>query len=182
MVESAKAFLKIKLADWAESWLLNLRQEYRPVSRLLSSEETASLRGYFTSDLLATVRVAVTGNISNPPFFSSLPQFGLPMPWDFSADPGLSVVDTIIISKPLIPEGRWFSILFLECVHLQQFQALGVSKLVGRYVHGLFKNGFDYAALPMERQARELQFRFDAGLKMFSVEREVEEAVLQGAI
>src|SRR6185295_2721825 len=74
MVESAKAFLKIKLADWAESWLLNLRQEYRPVSRLLSSEETASLRGYFASDLLAMVRVAVTGNISNPPFFSSLPQ------------------------------------------------------------------------------------------------------------
>jgi len=182
MVESAKAFLKSKLVDWAESWLLNLRQEYRPASRLLLPGELSGLSGYFAPDLLAKVRVASVETISNPPFFSNLPQLGLPTPWDFSADPGLAAVDTIIFSKPLMPEGRGLSILFRECVHLQQFQALGVSKFVNCYVQGLFKNGFDYAGLPMERQARDLQLRFDAGLKMFSVEREVEEAVLKGPV
>ena len=32
-------------------------------------------------------------------------------------------------------------------------------------MHGLFANGFNYPGLPMERQAEDLQFRYDAGLK-----------------
>lgn len=182
MVESGKAFLKVKLADWAESWLLNLRQEYRSVSRMLSTEEISGLRGYLGPDLLAVIRVAEVERIPNPPFFPGLSQFGLPVPWDFSAEPGLSVVDTVMLSKSLIPEGRVLSVLFHECVHLQQFQVLGVSKFIGRYVHGLFENGFDYRKLPMEQQAHDLQFRFDAGLKVFSVGDEVEQALLSGAI
>lgn len=182
MVERAAAFLKVKLADWAEAWLLNIRQEYRPESRALTADETAELRGYFGQNLLSLVRVAVTERIPNPSFFAGLPQLGLPIPWNFSTEPSLAAVDTILISKPLVPKGRLLSILFEECVHLQQFQALGASRLVSHYVHGLFENGFNYRGLPMERQARELQFRFDAGLKMFSVEREVEAALVSGAI
>ena len=182
MVEQAKALLKAKLVEWAEAWLLNLRQEYRAVSRALTPDEKAHLRGYFKPDLLLTLRVAESRRIPNPSFFPTLPSMGVPIPWDFSAESGLAAVDTVVLSRPLIPEDSWLSVLFLECVHIQQFQALGVAKLVGRYVNGLFMNGFDYAALPMERQARELQLRFDAGLVLFSVEHEVEQAVLSGAI
>jgi hypothetical protein len=182
MVETGKAFLKSKLADWAEGWLLNLRQEYRAAARALNRDETSALSGYLKPDLLTAVRVMEVERISNPPFFPSLSQFGIPVPWDFSGEPGLAVVDTVVLSKPLIPEGRWLSVLFHECVHLQQFQVLGVTRMVARYVHGLFDNGFDYRKLPMERQAHELQFRFDAGLRVFSVEQEVESALVNGNI
>ena len=182
MVKYAKEFMKAKLADWAESWLLNLRQDCRAVSRVLSDDEVAGLSGYFEADLLSMVRVSLMDQIPNPPFFSSLPEFGLPVPWNYSDQPGLALVDTAVISPARVPEGRWMSTLFLELVHLQQFQALGVSKFVARYVQGLFANGFNYAGLPMERQAEDLQFRFDAGLKMFSVEREVGRAIMSGAI
>lgn len=182
MVETGKAFLKVKLADWAESWLLNLRQDFRSASRQLTDQETSDLRGYFGAELLASVRVATVERIANPPFFGSLFDIGLPVPWDFSADAGLSAVDTIVLSEQLIPKGRWTSVLFHECVHVQQFQTLGVSRLISRYIHGLFENGFNYRALPMERQADDLRFRYDAGLKMFSVECEVEAAVLNGTI
>jgi hypothetical protein len=182
MVEQAKEFLKVKLMDWAESWLLNLRQEYRAASRALTEEEASGMRGYFSDELLAQVRIAPVERIANPGFFGSLPDLGIPVPWDFSAEPALSVVDTIVMSRPLIPADDWSSILFEECVHVQHFQTLGVSKLVGRYVSGLLANGFDYRGLPLERQARELRMRFDAGLKTFSVEQIVETALLKGAI
>ena len=182
MVKYAKEFLKAKIADWAEGWLLNMRQDCRAIARSLTDEEIADLSGYFRPDLLATVRVALLDRIPNPPFFNSLPDFGLPVPWDFSGQPGLAVVDTAVFSESLVLDGRWMSHLFHECVHLQQFQALGVSKMVARYVQGLFANGFDYAKLPMERQAHDLQFRFDAGLKVFSVEHEVEQALIGGKL
>jgi hypothetical protein len=53
---------------------------------------------------------------------------------------------------------------------------------VSRYIDGLFENGFNYSKLPMEQQAHELQFRFDAGLRVFSVEREVEQALISRVI
>jgi hypothetical protein len=178
MVEQAKTFLKVRLVDWVESWLLNLRQEYRAVARRLDAWEQAGLAGYLKPDLLGTVRVVEVDRIPNPSFFSSLSQFGLPVPWDFSSEPSLAVMDTIFLSTPLTPKDRRLSVLFHECVHLQQFQVLGLTRLVSRYIDGLFENGFNYGKLPMERQAHELQFRFDAGLKAFSVEREVEQALI----
>lgn len=182
MVERGKAFLKVRLVDWVESWLLILRQEYRVMARQLTAGEHAGLRGYLKPDLLDSVRVMDVERIPNPSFFSSLPQFGLPVPWDFSNEPSLAVMDTIFLSTSLAPETRRLSVLFHECVHLQQFQVLSLTKLVSRYIDGLFENGFNYSKLPMEQQAHELQFRFDAGLRPFSVEREVEQALISGQI
>ena len=182
MVERGKAFLKVRLVDWVESWLLNLRQEYRALARRLSAEEHAGLRGYLKPDLLDTVRIVELERIPNPPFFPSLANLGLPVPWNFSGEASLAVMDTILLSTPLTPPDRRLSVLFHECVHLQQFQVLGLTKLVSRYIDGLFDNGFNYGKLPMEQQAHELQFRYDAGLKAFSVEHEVEQALIAGAI
>jgi hypothetical protein len=182
MVERAMEFLKVKLIDWTESWLLNLRQEYRGAARALTVREISALRGYYSDDFLGRVRVVLVDRIPNPSFFGSLSKFGLPVPWDFSAEPGLAVVDVVFLSKELVPEGGLLHVLFEELVHIQQFQTLGISRLVGRYVRGLFMNGFDYARLPMERQADELRRRFDVGLAIFSVEHEVEGALLQGRI
>ena len=182
MVESGKAFLKVRLVDWVESWLLNLRQEYRAMARRLSAEEHAGLRGYLKPDLLDSVRIVELERIPNPPFFPSLSNLGLPVPWNFSSEASLAVMDTILLSTPLTPPDRRLSVLFHECVHLQQFQVLGLTKLVSRYIDGLFDNGFNYGKLPMEQQAHELQFRYDAGLKAFSVEHEVEQALIAGAI
>ena len=182
MVERGKAFLKVRLVDWVESWLLNLRQEYRAMARRLNAEELAGLRGYLKPDLLDAVRIVELERIPNPPFFPSLPGLGLPVPWNFSSQSSLAVMDTILLSTPLTPPDRRLSVLFHECVHLQQFQVLGLTKLVSRYIDGLFDNGFNYGKLPMEQQAHELQFRYDAGLKAFSVEREVEDALIAGVI
>src|SRR5690349_8904601 len=101
MVERGKAFLKVRLVDWVESWLLNLRQEYRAMARQLNAEELAGLRGYLKPDLLDTVRIVELERIPNPPFFPSLPSLGLPVPWNFSSQSSLAVMDTILLSTPL---------------------------------------------------------------------------------
>jgi hypothetical protein len=55
---------------------------------------------------------------------------------------------------------------------------LGVPAFAGRYVEGWAQSGFDYFAIPLERQAYELQNRFERGeLRNPDVEGSVREAL-----
>lgn len=52
---------------------------------------------------------------------------------------------------------------------------LGVDKLVDRYIDGWAGNGYDYDSIPLERDAYELQRKFESSPQsQLSVESEVE--------
>jgi hypothetical protein len=56
-------------------------------------------------------------------------------------------------------------------VHVVQYGWLGVAEFTSQYVEGWAQNEFSYAAIPLEREAYELQERFDSAPQdTFSVE------------
>ena len=77
---------------------------------------------------------------------------------DLTHASGITFVDTVLI-KGDRPPG--LSLLFHEAVHVLQFQELGIDGFVRRYVSGWVANGFKYSSIPLERDAYELQARFD---------------------
>ena len=166
-----------QILDAAESWLNETRNQLRPRGRMLERMESETLNGYFEDELLNSLRIVEVEKIENPKFFEMLPEIPLPVPYDYSAEASLCVIDTILMVKEKVPPGEWLSILFEECVHAQQFRIIGPYKMAARYLHGLIVNGFNYRDLPMEKQAHELLLRFDAGLRPFSVKAEVEMAL-----
>jgi hypothetical protein len=65
-------------------------------------------------------------------------------------------------------------------VHVVQYRILGVAAFVRRYVLGWANNGRRYEAIPLERDAYELQARFESNPgRPFSVEREAELLLLR---
>jgi hypothetical protein len=161
----------------AESWLHHLRTTHRPAAQVLGADEREHFCEYFSDEVLQAVRVAPVSRIENPEFFKLLPAADLPEPWDYSAHPALTAIDTILLIESRIPKGRRLSLLFKECVHVQQFLILGPYRMAAKYLHGLIVNGFDYRTLPLERQGDDLQLRFDAGYRPFSVKDEIERAL-----
>jgi len=84
---------------------------------------------------------------------------------------GITFVDTILISDLYAHDQPRISLLFHEMVHVVQYGWLGVSEFTSQYVQGWVQNGFVYAEIPLERDADELQKRFDsAPQNPFSVE------------
>ena len=63
-------------------------------------------------------------------------------------------------------------LLFHELVHSVQYRLLGVPRFSMLYVRGFLRTR-SYEAIPLERNARELEGRFSAGRAPFDVESEV---------
>ena len=171
-----------KLLQEGQKWLGGLRARHRPNGRPLTRAEFENLSGYFDDELLETIRVVKVDRIENPEFLHLLTTAELPIPWDYSQEDALAVIDTILLVESRIDPADLLSVLFQKCVFVVQFQVLGPYKMGARYLHGLIQNGFNYSELPMQRQAVDLQMRFDAGLRPFSVRTEVEEAVRKNRI
>lgn len=170
------AFVENLLQE-GQKWLADLREKHRPHGRRLTRSEIDHLQGYFEPDLLDMVRVVNVDSIENPAFLNLMPKAELPIPWDFSQEEALAVLDTILLVESRIDPADLLSILFQKCVFIVQFQLLGPYKMGARYLHGLIRNGFNYRELPMQKQAVDLQMRFDAGLRPFSVKAEVADAI-----
>lgn len=126
---------------------------------------------FFLSETLELPRVAGVLRIENPPFYADLLKAGPSVPLDFTAMAGITLVDTILVSRERadVSELGLRSLLFHECVHVAQYQHLGLERFVHEYVSGWAKNGYQYEAIPLEQQAYELQHRFLSGDE-FSVE------------
>ena len=66
------------------------------------------------------------------------------------------------------------ALIFHECVHVAQYQILGVGEFIRRYVEGWAANGYEYASIPLEVDAYALQGRFETSPNApFSVESDV---------
>ena len=158
------------------SWILSQRDALRPTSATLSVDYKDRYSAYFQPETLAAVRYQLVDVIENPGFYDDLSERGLDKPLDFSKMAGIAFVDTIAISRRYLHESDLTRLLFHECVHVAQYQHLGVAEFLSQYVQGWANNGFDYFAIPLERQAYELDQRFSRG-EIFSVEQTIAETL-----
>lgn len=81
---------------------------------------------------------------------------------------GVTFQDVIVHAEPLTR-----ALLFHELVHSVQYTHLGLHGFAEHYVRGLLSGG-SYQEIPLEKQAYELEARFDADPdERFSVEADV---------
>jgi hypothetical protein len=101
---------------------------------------------------------------------------GRPIPLDFTAMWGITFIDTIVLAttKVGVNSERLISLLFHECVHICQYQQLGLHAFMERYVLGWAQNGFQYKKIPLEEHAYYLQNKFETTAQPFSVEASVQ--------
>jgi hypothetical protein len=161
------------LCEMGLRWVKDQREAHRPGGRPLLEWERARLAGFFGEASLETVRIKTSPAIEGPGFLSILRERGGADPIDFRLIVGITFVDTVVVRQSVSPNGRgWISLLFHEMVHVVQCATLGTEGFVERYVKGWAANGFDYYAIPMERQAYELQAMYESGAR-FSVGEEL---------
>jgi hypothetical protein len=172
-IPSAGELLQFLISQ-GEVWVRAEQLRLRPTARMLSPEEIAQVGPFFPADVLRLVRTVELPVIPNPAFYSTLAQLGLSPPIDFQEMSGITFVDTIAFSRVRPPAaGTELRMLFHELVHVVQYRALGTGEFLRRYVTGWAQNGFQYAAIPLERWAYQLDARFAAKGPAFSVEEEV---------
>ena len=161
----------------ATAWVKAQRERHRPNARELTREEKQPLAGFFPPEILNAARVKEVRKIENPAFFSVYTGAGKPVPLDFSRAAGLTLIDTILItrsSRPLSsPSG--LPLLLHELVHVVQNRVLGTDQNLDRYIRSWAEGGRRYRSIAFEDQAFELQNRFRANPReAFSVWEEVE--------
>jgi hypothetical protein len=156
-----------------EKWILEQRALHRSVAKPLPPDQQSNFEPFFTKAILDSARFAPVEQIPNPGFYSNLQAMGQPMPMDFSPMHGITFIDTVLLSRRF--EGNWSpGLYFHELVHVVQYSILGSAKFIQRYIRGWAENGFQYPMIPLERDAYELQRRFEARpSQAFSVERMV---------
>jgi len=80
---------------------------------------------------------------------------------DLATAQGITFDDTVLLSeRDGILHGPRSGLLFHELVHVVQYKLLGVGEFIRRYVTGWAAAGFVYEAIPLERDAFDLQRRF----------------------
>jgi hypothetical protein len=144
-------------------WAAQMHAELWPKGLVLAEPLIRLFSPFFGTNTLRRIRVVNLKEIPNPPFYSLLSTRGIPFPIDFTQMAGITFIDTVIISetKAQLSEDSLRSLLFHEAVHVVQYEQLGLDRFMNNYVMGWAENGFDYSAIPLERQAYELQSRFD---------------------
>jgi hypothetical protein len=146
------------------------RDRYKARATPLSSEQKATLHGFFRDSLLNAVltKILIEERLSNPEFFSMAHNLGISDLPDFSAAEAVTFEHVVVSHEPFSN-----GLLFHELVHVEQYRQLGVSKFAELYVRGfLFSGGYD--RIPLERNAYELGGRFEsAPNNIFSVEDSV---------
>ena len=152
-------------------WVRARARRYRRIGRALNERERAALFGFFDETLLARVRVAVVPRIEDPIGAGVLRIVGAGSVISLRSVRGMAFPGVVAV----VEEPPSESLLFHELVHVVQYEALGVGRMLGRYVREFFESGGDYLAITAERCAYALQERFERDqATRFAVEAEVE--------
>ena len=157
-----------KLSDAQIEWVVKQvaayidrqRQTYIRRAVPLDPNQMAAMRPFFPASTLDAARLAVLAGerVSNPPFYGELMRMGFEagsLP-DFTHMDAITFVDTVVSHEPFTNR-----VLFHELVHVVQYEKLGLIEFAAKYVRG-FLNGGSYEAIPLERNAYELDGRFVA--------------------
>ena len=149
------------------------RQTYAYRTVPLNQSQTTTMQPFFPNSTLNSARVTVLvgDRVGNPPFYGELLKMGFEagsLP-DFGGMAAITFVDTVVSHVAFTDR-----LLFHELVHVAQYAKLGLREFAAKYVTG-FLNGGSYEAIPLERNAYELDARFaGAPTKAFSVADEVQ--------
>jgi hypothetical protein len=144
-----------------EKWILEQRRLHYPAAEPLSPDQRSNFEAFFSRTILDSARFAAVDQIPNPGFYQNLPAMGLQIPMDFGQMQGITFIDTVLLSKRF--QNSWSpSLYFHELVHVVQYSILGSKKFMQRYVRGWAENGYQYGSIPLEKDAYELQSRFEA--------------------
>jgi hypothetical protein len=144
-----------------KTWVLSQQDRHRNAGSTLSRRELNALAPFFGVRMLDSIRVCWVDVIENPLFYEELLEMGKPIPIDFREMGGIAYVDTILLARARIGGSDYMSLLFHECVHVVQYQVLGVDAFVDQYVNGWAANGFAYEKVPLEQDACQLQALFE---------------------
>lgn len=154
------------------AYIEHQRQTYRPGAMALSLSQKTAMRPFFPASTLDAARLVVLARerVSNPPFYAELMKMGFEaatLP-DFAHMAAITFVDTVVSHERFTDR-----LLFHELVHVVQFEKLALQEFAAKYVRG-FLSGGSYEAIPLERNAYQLDARFAATpAKPFSVNAEV---------
>jgi hypothetical protein len=164
------------LIGQGQKWVKEQRLAYRPLGKVLPEQTVAQFSPFFETSLLKKVHLLMVPGLENPEFLeayrATFDEKAMPL-LDFSSFAGITFMDTILLVDEfpgVDPEAT----LFHELVHAVQYELLGPEKFVELYIMGWINQGFNYAAIPLEMDAYELQNRFEADPgEPFSVQDEV---------
>jgi hypothetical protein len=164
------------LIGQGQKWVKEQRLAFRGRGRALPPSAMAQFRPFFEESLLREVRLAAVPALENPGFLEAyreeLSEKTIPL-LDFSTMAAITFVDTILVVDAFLPEPPG-GLIFHELVHAVQYEILGPDKFVELYILGWVNQGFNYAAIPLEMDAYELQNRYEADpADPFSVSAEV---------
>jgi hypothetical protein len=164
------------LIGQGQKWIKEQRAAFHPLGRTLPDIAVAKFSQFFEERLLREVRLVTVPALQNPAFLEEYQavfvEKAIPL-LDFSAMAGITFVDTILLVEQFLEEAA-IGIIFHELVHAVQYDLLGPDKFVELYLLGWVNQGFNYAAIPLEMDAYELQNRYEAEpTAPFSVEEEV---------
>ncbi len=164
------------LIGQGQKWVKEQRQAFRSRGRALPAAARAQFLPFFEEPLLQEVRLVAVPALENPGFLEDyredLSEKAIPL-LDFSSMAAITFVDTILVVEAFLREPPG-GLIFHELVHAVQYDLLGPDKFVELYILGWVNQGFNYAAIPLEMDAYELQNRYEADpADPFSVNAEV---------
>ncbi len=145
------------LIGQGQKWIKEQREFFRPLGRPLPDTARAQYAPFFEARLLQEVRLVTVPALKNPPFLAAyeatFADKAIPL-LDFTAMSGITFVDTILLVESHLDDP---GIIFHELVHAVQYDRLGADKFVQLYLLGWINQGFNYAAIPLEMDAYDLQ-------------------------
>ncbi len=150
------------LIEHGQVWVLEQREMHRPGAIPLHHDLRSTFEPFFGGELLDSTRFKAVPVIENPGFYRELEAAGQSIPLDFTVMHGITFEDTVLLSERYLGEDELSpGLLFHELVHVAQYRQLGVAEFVTRYIRGWAENGYDYQAIPLERDAYQLQERYE---------------------
>lgn len=163
------------LVEHAIQWVQSEREGHRSTARDLTEIEKSEFSPFFHSRVLGIAKIKMVPCVRNPGFYLQLQDMAVPRLLDFTQAAGITFKDTILVSQRYLTSHTQLGpLIFHELVHVVQYEVLGVTDFIERYVRDWVDNGLDYIAIPLEAKAYELQKRYEKGLKKgFSVLDEV---------
>src|SRR5438445_4589835 len=145
----------------AITWARHLRAEVEPVGQPLSDEIRQKLESFFRDRILLKTKIHFVPVIPNPSFYDLLP-VGTPLPFDLTILRGLTIDSVILLAETRIAQKPPpLSLIFHELVHVVQYDLLAIDEFFTQYITGWFRSGREYRTNPLEKEAYELQARFE---------------------
>jgi hypothetical protein len=161
------------------SWMHEQRQKFLPSSYPLTEDLERHLKPFFSAVTLGRLRIvdaSKTGDkIPYPPFYEKVRAGGARVVPDAAHMAAMPFIDVAVFNRRPTPRT-----VFHTLVHIAQFEAVGVERVIKGYFETLNESGL-WMIVPFEEQAYQLDARYTRDPKdVFSVEEEVREWLRKG--